>query len=124
MIPKISLAAAFLLMVAPPMACASNRAATNPAPITRQAHESPPGMVVAQDDQSNVGNSDNDNDNDNESASSDSADDNQDADGDQMDQNAAGNDQPIPPQILNGPENDPDSIPPPNAFSPPMIPSQ
>ena len=123
MIPKISLTAAFLLMVAPPMACASNRAAENPAPITRQAHEAPLGMVVAQDDQSNAGTSDNDNDND--SNSNDSADDNQNADGNQTDQqNAAGIDQPIVPQILNGPENDPDDIPPPNAFSQPVNPNQ
>ncbi len=129
MIPKISLTAAFLLMVAPPMACASNRDATNPAPITRQAHESAPGMVVAQDNPSNVGTSDNDNDSD--SDSNDSADDNQDADdnqnadSDQMDQqNAAGNDQSIPPQILDAPENDPDATPSPNAFSRPVNPYQ
>lgn len=123
MIPKISLTAAFLLMVAPPMACASNRAATNPAPITRQAHEAPLGMDVAQDDQSNAGTSDNNNDND--SNSNDSADDNQNADANQTDQqNAAGIDQPIVPQILNGPENDPDSIPPPNAFLQPVNPNQ
>jgi|SRR5208282_1286480 len=121
MIPKISLTAAFLLMVAPPMACASNRDGANPAPITRQAHRSPPGMVVAQDNQSNADTSDNDNDND----SNDSADDNQNADGNQMDQqNAAGNDQTIPPQVLDGPENDPYSIPPPNAFQQPVNPRQ
>lgn len=132
MIAKISLTAAFFLIAAPPpMACASNRAATNPAPITHQAHESAPGMVVAQDDQSNVGTSDNDNDNDNgnDSDSNDSADDNQNADGGQTDQqNAAGDDQPnvqpIAPQILNGPENDPDDRPPPNAFSQPINPNQ
>ena len=119
MIPKISLAAAFFLMAAPPMACASNRNAANPAPIPRQAHEAPLGMVVAQDNQSNVGTSDNDNDSD----SSDSADDNQNADGNQMDQqNAAGDDQPTAPQVLDGPENDPDATPAPNAFSQPVNP--
>ncbi len=104
MIPKISLTAAFLLMVAPSLACASNRDATNPAPIIRQAHESPLSMVVAQENQPNVGTSDNDNDNANNS--NDSADDNQ---NDQ--QNAAGNDQPIPPQVLNGSDHDPNDTP-------------
>ncbi|WP_333650402.1 hypothetical protein, partial [Candidatus Binatus sp.] len=83
MIAKISLTAAFFLIVAPPMACASNRDATNPAPMTSQAHESPLGLVVAQDDQPNVATSDNDNDNGNDSDSNDSADNNQNAGGDQ-----------------------------------------
>jgi len=115
MIPKISLTPAFLLMVAPPMACASNRAAANPAPITREAHQSPPAMVVVQYNQSNAGTSDNDNDSD----SNDSADDNQNADGNQMDQqNATGDDQPIPPQIPNAPDDpsDDQQAPPMNAY--------
>jgi hypothetical protein len=119
MIPKISLTAAFLLMVAPPMACASNRDAANPPPITRQAHQSPLGMVVAQDNQSNAGTSDNDSDNGNDSDSNDSADDNQNADGNQMDQqNATGDDQPIPPQIPNAPDDpsDDQQAPPMNAY--------
>jgi len=120
MIAKISLAAAFFLMVAPPMACASNRDATNPALITRNAHRSSLGMVVAQDNQPNAGISDNDNGND----SNDSADDNQNADGNQTDQNAAVNQQVIPPQVLNGPENDPDDAPDPNGFAQPVNPSQ
>ena len=123
MIPKISLTAAFFLMVAPPMACASNREATNPAPITRQAHASPLGMVVAQDDQPNARHFHNDNDND--SDSNDSADDNQNADGNQNadenqnadgnqtdQQNAADNDQSNPPQVPDGSENDgPERVP-------------
>jgi len=128
MIAKISLAAAFFLMVAPPMACASNRATAKPAPKTRPAHESPLGMVVAQDDQSNVGNSDNDNgnDNDSDSDSNDSADDNQNADSNQMEQqNDAGDDQRgAQPQILNGADNDSNVAMPPNAFSQPVNPSQ
>ena len=124
MIPKISLAAAFLLMVAPPMACASNRDATNPAPITRKAHELPQGVLVAQDNQPNVGTSDSDSGSDNDNDSNDSADDNQNADGNQTDQNAAVNQQVIPPQILNGAENDPDDAPDPNGFAQPVNPSQ
>jgi hypothetical protein len=100
MFPKISLAAAFFLIVAPPMACASNRDGANRAPITRQAHQSPDGMVVAQDDQSNAGDSDNDSD------SNESADENQNTDGNQTEQqNAAGADQPNPPQVFEAPEN-------------------
>jgi len=125
MIAKISLTAAFLLMVAPPMACASNRDTSNPAPITRHAHESPRGILVAQDSQPNVGTSDDDNDTDNDSDSSDSADDNQNADGNQADQqNATGTDQPISPQVLNGPENDSDDAPAMNGFAQPVNPSQ
>jgi hypothetical protein len=121
MIAKISLTAAFLLMVAPPMACASNRDAANPAPITRQAHESPPGMAVAQDDQSNADASDNGNGNDNgnDSDSNDSADGNQNADGNQMEQqNADGNDQPIAPQALDAPGNPGDAQQAPRPMNP------
>ncbi len=113
MIPKISLTAAFLLMMAPPMACASNSAAMNPAPIARQSHELPLGMVVAQDaagiyerNQSNEAAPENGNDSDSDSNSKDNADDNQ-----NDDDNAAGNDQPVPPQVLNGNEGDPDNAP-------------
>ena len=127
MIPKISLAAAFFLMVAPPMACASNRAAANPAPITREAHQSPPAMVVVQYNQSNAGTSDNDNDSD----SNDSADDNQNADENQNagdnqtdQQSAADNDQANPPQVPDGSENDPDALPRSGVFSHRIIPSQ
>ncbi len=106
MFPKISLAAAFFLMVAPPRACASNRDGANPAPITRQVHQSPQRMVVAQDDQSNADSSDNDNSNDNDSDSNDSANDNQNADDNQMEQqNAPGDDQPTPPRVFEAPEN-------------------
>ena len=65
MIPKISLAAAFLLMMAPPMACASNsRRFRNAAPITSGAHQSQPGVVLAQDGQPSMGTTNNDNDSD------------------------------------------------------------
>lgn len=109
MIPKISLAAAFLLIVAPPMACASNRGAANPAPIIRDWRQSPANIIVAQDDQSNAG-TDTDSDNNSDSDSNDN-DDNQNDNNDQMDQNAAGNDQPLPPQGFNGNENDPNTAP-------------
>jgi hypothetical protein len=123
MIPKISLAAAFFLMVAPPMACASNRDATNPEPVTCQAHEAAAGMLVAQDDQSNADNSDNDNNND--SDSSDSADDNQNADSDQTNQqNAAGDDQQTAPQVPDAAENDSNAMSPPNAVARPLNPYQ
>ena len=113
MIPKISFAAAFLLMVAPPMACASTRGLANSAPMTSQAYRQPVATVVAQDDQSAAGTSDSDNssDSDNDSDSNDSADDNQNGDGSQTDQNAAGDDQPVPPTVLNNNANDPDDAP-------------
>jgi hypothetical protein len=95
MFAKISLTAAFLLMVAPPIACASSRNAGSRAPM-----QVPLRMVLAQDSEPALGTSDNDNDND----SNDSADDNQNADSNQTDQqNAAGDDQPIPPTVLGGP---------------------
>ena len=132
MIPKISLAAAFLLMMAPPMACASNRDAATSAPIARQTHESPLGMVLAQDGQPAVGATDsdddnsNDNDNDNDNDSNDSADDNQNGDTNQTDQNAAGDDQTIPPTVL-GPDNDQDEsrqAPQTNSYPAPVNPYQ
>ncbi len=110
MIPKISLAAAFVLMVAPPMACASNSEIANSAPITRQANQSLPKIVLAQDSQDapsmGTTDSDNDNSNDNDNDSNDSADDNQNGDSGQTDQNAAGDDQTIPPTVLGSPGND------------------
>jgi hypothetical protein len=95
MFAKISLTAAFLLMVAPPIACASSRNAGSRAPM-----QLPLRMVLAQDSEPALGTSDNDNDSD----SNDSADDNQNADSNQTDQqNAAGDDQPIPPTVLGAP---------------------
>jgi hypothetical protein len=108
MIPRISLAAAFVLMMAPPMACASTRDAASGAPITSRAQVSQPNTVLAQDDQPSMGNNDSDDDNssDSDSDSSDSADDNQNADGNQTDQNASGDDQQVPPTVLGSPDND------------------
>ena len=104
MLAKISLTAAFLLMVAPPIACASNRDAASLAPMTRKANQSPVGMVLAQDSQQNLGTSDSGSDNDNDS--NDSADDNQNSDDNQADQqNAADNRQQIPPTVFGGPED-------------------
>jgi hypothetical protein len=143
MIPKISLAAAFLLMMAPPMACASTRAAANNARMTCQPNQSPPGIVLAQDGQPSMGttdnDSDNDNSNDNDNDSNDNADENQNAengqnvdngqnaDTSQADQNAGGDSQPIPPTVL-GPDSDqgeprqaPQQI---NPFSQPVNPYQ
>jgi hypothetical protein len=109
MIPRISLAAAFVLMMAPPMACASTRDAASGAPITSRAQVSQPNTVLTQDDQPGMGTTNNDSDNDNssdsDSDSNDSADDNQNADGNQTDQNA-GDDQQIPPTVLGSPDND------------------
>ena len=65
MFAKISLTAAFLLLVAPPMACASNRNADQ-SRVDSPLGASQPGIVVAQDDPANVGINDNDNDNDND----------------------------------------------------------
>jgi len=111
MIPRISLAAAFLLMMAPPMACASTRGPASGAPITRRAQVSPPDTVLAQDSQSSMGttdnDSDNDNSNDNDNDSNDNADDNQNANSNETDQNAAGDDQQqIPSTVLGAPDND------------------
>jgi len=112
MIAKISMTTAFLLMVAPPMASASTRDAANRVPLACQAHESPLGIVVAQDAQSNLGtgtDSDSDN-NDSDNDSNDNDNDNQNDNNNQMDQpNATGNDQPqpLPPQVFNTPDNDP-----------------
>jgi hypothetical protein len=104
MLAKISLTAAFLLMLAPPIACASNREAPRLLPMTRQANQSRVATVVAQDSQPNLGTSDNENDNDNDS--NDSADDKQDNDDNQADQqNAAGTNQQVPPTVFGEPDN-------------------
>jgi len=116
MFAKISLTAAFLLLVAPPIACASNRNATNPA---SSSPASQAGVVVAQDAQPNIGTSENSNDsdsdasdNDNDSDSNDN-DDNQNADGSQMnEQNAAGgDDQQAQPQANGGDNDQNESVP-------------
>jgi hypothetical protein len=106
MLAKISLTAAFFLMVAPPLACASFRDAARLAPTTRPSNQSPVDVVLAQDSQQNLGTSDNDNDNDNDS--NDSADDDkQDSDNDQADQqNADGNVQQVPPTVFGGSDDD------------------
>ncbi|MGA9724208.1 MAG: hypothetical protein WBQ86_17235 [Candidatus Binatus sp.] len=105
MIPKISLTAAFLLMVAPPMASASTRDAANRAPLACQAHESPLGIIVAQDAQPNLGT---DSDSDNNDSDNDSNDNDNDNNNQMDQQNATGNDQPaaVPPQVFNAPDND------------------
>jgi hypothetical protein len=130
MIPKISIAAAFFLMTAPPMACASTRDAASRAPLTRQAQASPLDMVLAQDDQPSMGTTNNDSDNDNSDDNdndSDSADDNQNADGNQTDQNAAGDEQSIPPTVLGAPDSDSSESqqsPPVNSYPQPVNPYQ
>jgi hypothetical protein len=110
MIPKISLTAAFFLLAAPPLACASTRAAANAAPMTCRAHQSQPGMMLAQDEQPSTGttNSDDNSDNDSDANDNDNDNGNQNADSDQTDQNAAGDAQPIPPTVLGAPDNDQD----------------
>jgi hypothetical protein len=126
MFAKISLTAAFLLMVAPPIACASNHDAARPASTTRSASQLARGMVLAQDAQPNLGTADNGNDN--ESDSDDSADEQQDNADNQADQqNAAGNEQSIPPTILGAPDNDPNDppqVPQMNAYPQPINPNQ
>jgi hypothetical protein len=105
MFAKISLTAAFLLMVAPPIACASSRQS-----MARTTNQQARGVMLAQDSEPNLGTSENDNDNDNDS--SDSADDKQDnGDNDADQQNAAGEGQSIPPTVLGGPETDPGDAP-------------
>jgi hypothetical protein len=126
MFAKISLTAAFLLMIAPPIACASNRDAASFASMTSHANQPARGVVLAQDAQPNLGTSDNGSDNDNDS--NDSADDNQDSgDNDADHQNAAGEGQSIPPTVLGGPDNDSGDAPQPpqmNTYSQPMNPNQ
>jgi hypothetical protein len=133
MIPKISLAAAFLLLAVPPIACASTRDAINPAPIASNAHESRTGILVAQDAQPAMGTGEGDSatDNDNDNGADDpnaSVDDNgnQNGDGGEADQNNAGDDQPVPPTVLNGNDNDSGEVPPLNQLpqSEPMSPQQ
>src|SRR5277367_1432482 len=131
MIPKISLVAAFLLLTAPPMACASTRDAINPAPMSGNAHESRTGILVAQDAQPAMGTGEGDNATDNDNGADDpnaSADDNgnQNGDGGEADQNNAGDDQPVPPTVLNGNDNDSGEVPPLNPLpqSEPMSPQQ
>jgi hypothetical protein len=131
MIAKISITAAFLLMVAPPIAArASSRVDSNPAPMTLQAHQSPLNMVLAQDGQPSVGTTDNDDDDskDNDNDSSDSADDNQNADSSQTDENAAGENQPmIPPTVLGQPDGEqpePRQAPQMNSYPQPVNPYQ
>lgn len=108
MIAKISMTAAFLLMVAPPIgARASSRVDSNTVRMTWQAHKSPLNMVLAQDGQPSMGTTENDDDDskDNDNDSNDNADDNQNADSDQTDQNA--DDTPaIPPTVLGQPDNE------------------
>ena len=109
MIAKISMTAAFLLMVAPPIAArASSRVDSNPAPMILQAHQSPLNMVLAQDAQPSMGTTENDDDNsnDNDNDSTDSADDNQNADSDQTDQNAGDDTPMIPPTVLGQPDGE------------------
>jgi len=129
MIPKISMVAAFLLLVAPPMACASTRDAINAAPITRTANQSRPAILVAQDAQPAMGTGEDNNDNDNNADSdynaNDNDNDNQNGDGANADQNNAGDDQPVPPTVLNG-NDDPGNVPQMNGFqqAQPMSPQQ
>ena len=122
MFAKISLTAAFLLMVAPPIACASNREAASFASMTRSANQQPRGMMLAQDAQPNVGTSDNDNDNDNDSTDSD--DDKQDNDDNDADQQNAGEGQSIPPTVLGAPDNDSGDAPQAPAYPQPINPYQ
>jgi hypothetical protein len=130
MIAKISMTAAFLLMVAPPIAArASSRVDSNLVPMTLQAHQSTLDTVLAQDGQPSMGTTDNDSDNssDNDNDSNDSADDNQNADSSQTDQ-SAGDDAPmIPPTVLGQPDNEqpePRQAPPGNAYPQPVNPYQ
>jgi hypothetical protein len=114
MFAKISLTAAFLLLMAPPIACASNRDATNPA---SSSPASQAGIVVAQDNPA-IGTNDNDNNGDNDANDSDNNgdsndnDDNQNADGTQMnEQNAAGGDADQQAQPNAGDNDQNDSVP-------------
>ena len=117
MFAKISLTAAFLLLMAPPFARASNRNATNPA---SSGPASQLGIVVAQDAQPNIGTNDNDNNND-----SNDNDDNQNADGSQMnEQNAAGGDQQAQPDANGGDNDQNDSVPQFNQEQPQVNPNQ
>jgi hypothetical protein len=121
MFAKISLTAAFLLMMSPPIACASNRDTAGLASMTSHANQPARGMVLAQDAQPDLGTSDNSSDND----SNDSADDDQDnGDNDADQQNAAGNGTSIPPTVLGAPDNDSGDAPQAPAYPQPINPYQ
>jgi hypothetical protein len=136
MIPRISLAAAFVLMMTPPIACASSRNAANSASVTCQTHAAPLGTVLAQDAQPSMGTTDNDNDNennsdnDNDNDSNDNADENQNADNgqnadtSQADQNAGGDYQTIPPTILGPDDQSEPRQAPMNGYLQPVNPNQ
>jgi hypothetical protein len=107
MFPKISLAAGFVLLLAPPMACATNVEVTNRAAVSGHAQERPPGFVLAQNSPPDAGASvdDNASDDSNDRDPNDGAYDSQNSDGSQADQqNAAGDDQP---PVPGAPDNDP-----------------
>ena len=124
MFPKIGLTAAFLLMVAPPWACASqpgtsiakptNLSASTPTTACSRLAQLNPDEARQSNNQDNDSSTDNDNDNN----SNDTSGDNQ--NGDQM--NNADNDQPVPPTILGGSDdnnsndNNQVQMPPMNAY--------
>jgi hypothetical protein len=123
MFAKISLTAAFLLMVAPPIACASNRALANPAPVSYPAIDPTTGIVIAQDADSDAATStdekdsdkDSDSDNDGDNNADENQADNGQNDNNQMDQNqndggAAGAEgQSVPPTVLGQPDSSDDN---------------
>jgi hypothetical protein len=116
MFPKISLTAAFILMVAPPMAGASMR--TQQYLATASVTAPARGVVVAQEEQQsdNDANSENDNDND----SNDNENENQNGDNGQAQNQNADVGQPVPSQTFDAPEVEPDEairVPPLRGFS-------
>lgn len=128
MFAKISLAAAFFLMMWAPLAGASEsaRPIATPALHTSMSLDRSPGIVVAQDDQSNdSADSDSDssdsNDSNNDSDSSDSGDSDQSAGNDQADQQNA----PAPP-VFQAPDSDAGEAGqvPQNAYPQPVNPNQ
>ncbi len=103
MFPKISLTAAFILMVAPPMAGASMTVRNYQAQASLSAAAR--GIVVAQEEQQ----SDNDvnSENDNDSDSNDNDNENQSGDNSQSEQQNADVGQQIPPQQFDTPDVQP-----------------
>lgn len=99
MFPKISLTAAFILMVAPPMACASRGAQRSLAPASVGAAAQR--VVIAQTNESD--DNDNDANTDSENDSNDNSDDNQNADNNQTENQSADNGSQVQPQNFDAP---------------------
>lgn len=112
MFAKISLTAAFFLMVAPPMASGSYRTLAKAATTSQQtgrillAQENDQNGAAAEGDKDQDNDNADDNDNDNDNADENQADNGQNDNNQQMDQNPGGVFQPAPPNVFGQTNND------------------